>query len=176
MTSLSLELFGGYGYTKDYPAEKFYRDAKIGAIYEGGRFRAYDTHQTAIALACYSVGLEGYSAIKILSPAFYALNDERTPMLVSVASVALNLALAIALVKAVGMGHAGLALSTSLVALAGAAALFALLRTRTNGLGGRALAVSAAKIALASALMALVCRRPTWTGYLPSRLAVRRAS
>ena len=35
VTSLSLELFGGYGYTTDYPAEKFYRDAKIGAIYEG---------------------------------------------------------------------------------------------------------------------------------------------
>jgi alkylation response protein AidB-like acyl-CoA dehydrogenase len=35
VTSLSLELFGGCGYTKDYPAEKFYRDAKIGAIYEG---------------------------------------------------------------------------------------------------------------------------------------------
>jgi alkylation response protein AidB-like acyl-CoA dehydrogenase len=35
VTSLALELFGGYGYTKDYPAEKFYRDAKIGAIYEG---------------------------------------------------------------------------------------------------------------------------------------------
>ena len=35
VTSLALELHGGYGYTKDYPAEKFYRDAKIGAIYEG---------------------------------------------------------------------------------------------------------------------------------------------
>ena len=35
VTSVCLELFGGYGYTKDYPAEKFYRDAKIGAIYEG---------------------------------------------------------------------------------------------------------------------------------------------
>ncbi|HVZ76432.1 MAG TPA: acyl-CoA dehydrogenase [Gemmatimonadaceae bacterium] len=35
VTSISLELFGGYGYTKDFPAEKFYRDAKIGAIYEG---------------------------------------------------------------------------------------------------------------------------------------------
>jgi alkylation response protein AidB-like acyl-CoA dehydrogenase len=35
VTSLSLELFGGAGYTKDYPAEKFYRDAKIGTIYEG---------------------------------------------------------------------------------------------------------------------------------------------
>ena len=35
VTSLCVELFGGYGYTKDYPVEKFYRDAKIGAIYEG---------------------------------------------------------------------------------------------------------------------------------------------
>ena len=35
VTSLCLELFGGYGYTKDFPAEKFYRDAKIGTIYEG---------------------------------------------------------------------------------------------------------------------------------------------
>jgi alkylation response protein AidB-like acyl-CoA dehydrogenase len=35
VTSLSVELFGGYGYTRDYPVEKFYRDAKIGTIYEG---------------------------------------------------------------------------------------------------------------------------------------------
>ena len=35
VTSLAVELLGGYGYTKDYPVEKFYRDAKIGAIYEG---------------------------------------------------------------------------------------------------------------------------------------------
>ena len=35
VTSLCVELFGGYGYTKDYPVEKFYRDAKIGTIYEG---------------------------------------------------------------------------------------------------------------------------------------------
>ena len=35
VTSLCIELFGGYGYTKEYPVEKFWRDAKIGAIYEG---------------------------------------------------------------------------------------------------------------------------------------------
>jgi alkylation response protein AidB-like acyl-CoA dehydrogenase len=35
ITSQCVELFGGFGYTRDYPAEKFYRDAKIGAIYEG---------------------------------------------------------------------------------------------------------------------------------------------
>jgi alkylation response protein AidB-like acyl-CoA dehydrogenase len=35
ITSLAVQLFGGVGYTKDYPVEKLYRDAKIGQIYEG---------------------------------------------------------------------------------------------------------------------------------------------
>ena len=35
VTSLCLEIFGGYGFTKDYPVEKYFRDAKIGKIYEG---------------------------------------------------------------------------------------------------------------------------------------------
>jgi len=35
VTSLAVQLFGGFGYTRDYPVEKFYRDAKIGQIYEG---------------------------------------------------------------------------------------------------------------------------------------------
>ncbi len=35
ITSGALEIFGGYGYTRDYPVEKYYRDAKIGKIYEG---------------------------------------------------------------------------------------------------------------------------------------------
>lgn len=43
ITSQSLELFGGYGYVKEYPAEKFYRDAKIGKIYEGTSFMQLTT-------------------------------------------------------------------------------------------------------------------------------------
>jgi len=35
VASLAVEIYGGYGFTKDYPAEKYYRDAKIGKIYEG---------------------------------------------------------------------------------------------------------------------------------------------
>jgi alkylation response protein AidB-like acyl-CoA dehydrogenase len=35
VTSRAVEIFGGYGFTKDYPVEKFFRDAMIGAIYEG---------------------------------------------------------------------------------------------------------------------------------------------
>jgi putative peptidoglycan lipid II flippase len=132
-------------------------ESMIGAIYQGGHFLAYDTHQTAVALAWYSLGLAGYSATKILAPVFYALDDGRTPMLVSAVSVAFNLVLAVAFVKHAGMGHAGLALSTSLAALSSGAMLFTLLRLRIPAIGGRALGRSALKIATAAAAMALAC-------------------
>ena len=128
-------------------------ESMIALIYEGGAFGAADTRETAASLACYSVGLAGFSLTKLLAPAFYALDDARTPMLVSVASMAMNIAVSWALVRA-GMGHAGLALSISLTALAGAVALFELLRRRIGGLDGRLIASSAARILAASALMA----------------------
>jgi len=138
----------------------------IAAVYQGGRFHEFDTEQTAVALACYSAGLAGYSAIKILAPAFYALDDARTPMLVSAASVAVNFAGAYLMVRRAGMGHAGLALATSLVALFGAAALYAALGRRVGGLQGRKLAGSAAKIAAAAALMGALCRTSSWAIHL----------
>ena len=45
----------------------------IALIFEHGKFTSFDTVQTANALAAYSLGLAGYAAIKVLSPAFYAL-------------------------------------------------------------------------------------------------------
>ena len=71
--------------------------------------------QTANALAAYAIGLAGYGAIKVLSPAFYALNDARTPMLISFGSIAVNYLMNSLLVGP--FGHVGLAFSTSTVAL-----------------------------------------------------------
>jgi len=130
----------------------------VGAIFQGGHFTAYDTHQTAVALAWYSAGLAGYAAVKILAPAFYALDDGRTPALVSLASVAVNLACGWILVRHAGIGHAGLAISTSAVALFGGIALFALLRRRLGTFEGRALGGIVLRIAAASAVMGAVCR------------------
>jgi putative peptidoglycan lipid II flippase len=130
----------------------------IAAVYQGGRFTAYDTHQTALALTCFSTGLAGYSALKTLAPAFYALDDARTPMLVSVASVAVNFAASYGMVKWAGIGHAGLALSTAAVAVFGAVALLAVLQRRLAGIGLRKLAASAGKIAAAAALMGVACK------------------
>jgi putative peptidoglycan lipid II flippase len=127
--------------------------AMIGAIYEGGKFEGYDTRQTALALSCYAVGLAGYAAIKVLSPAFYALEDARTPMLVSLLSIGVNLAVVELLLRYTRLGHAGLALSTSAVALAGFLILFSVLRRRIGGIYGRSLAASTAKIVYASVAM-----------------------
>jgi alkylation response protein AidB-like acyl-CoA dehydrogenase len=43
ITSRCLELFGGYGYSKEYPAERYYRDAQLGTIYEGTSNRQLQT-------------------------------------------------------------------------------------------------------------------------------------
>ena len=126
----------------------------IGAIYQGGRFHLYDTEQTARALSCYAIGLIGYAAIKVLSPAFYALGDARTPMLISLVSILINYAAASTMIHLAGLGHAGLALSTSIVALFGFVALFGILRGRVGGIYGRSLAAQAAKVGAASLVMA----------------------
>src|SRR5579862_9408486 len=125
----------------------------IGAIYQGGKFRAFDTQQTALALSCYAVGLAGYSALKVLNPAFYALHDARTPMIISLISIAVNYVTASLLLRKTTLGHAGLALTTSAVAIFGAVALFAILRPRIGGIYGRDLAISILKITFASAIM-----------------------
>ena len=125
----------------------------IAAIYQGGKFQAYDTERTSLALACYAIGLAGYSAIKVLTPAFYTLHDARTPMLVSLCSILINYAAASSMIKLAGLGHAGLALSTSMVALFSFVVLFWILRNRIGGIYGRALGSSVLKITLASLVM-----------------------
>ncbi|MCS6954236.1 MAG: murein biosynthesis integral membrane protein MurJ [Bryobacteraceae bacterium] len=128
----------------------------IGAIYEGGRFRAYDTQQTALALSWYALGLAGYAALKVLTPAFYALGDSRTPMWVSVGSIAVNYVVASTMVNRGWLGHAGLALATSAVALFGFLTLFWILRGRLRGIDGHRLAWSVVRISAASAVMGQV--------------------
>jgi alkylation response protein AidB-like acyl-CoA dehydrogenase len=49
VTSAAVEIFGGYGYTRDYPVEKYWRDAKIGKIYEGTSNMQLATIAKAIA-------------------------------------------------------------------------------------------------------------------------------
>lgn len=127
--------------------------AMIGAVYEGGKFDSYDTEQTGFALSCFAMGLAGYSTLKVLSPAFYALKDSRTPMIVSLCSVIVNYTLARVMVDVFHFGHAGLAISTSGIALFSSVTLFLLMRHKMGGLYGRLLWASLYKATLASLAM-----------------------
>jgi len=112
----------------------------IQLIYEHGSFTATSTAQTALALQAYTLGLAGYSGIKILVPCFYAMQPPRfesrsgenfwnsfshfirnvvlfTPARVSLIGIALNLVLCFVLYSWLGLGHVGLALTTGCIAI-----------------------------------------------------------
>ncbi|HYM12964.1 MAG TPA: murein biosynthesis integral membrane protein MurJ, partial [Bryobacterales bacterium] len=135
----------------------------IGLLFQRGHFTANDTHQTALALTCYSLGLIGYSAIKVLAPAFYALDEVRVPMATSLASIATNYALNLAFIRVLGWGHAGLAFSTSLVATINFVVLMFFLRRKIHRLEGRRLLRSFVRILAASAGMGIVCAASTFS-------------
>jgi putative peptidoglycan lipid II flippase len=128
-------------------------NSMIGIIYEGGKFQAYDTRQTALALAWYAVGLAGYAVVKVLAPAFYALGNARVPALVSLASILINFLVALTMLRLTRLGHAGLAVATSGVALFASITLFTVLRGRVRSIPGRKLLLSLLKITLASLVM-----------------------
>lgn len=130
----------------------------VGIVYQHGRFREFDTHQTSVALACYAAGLAGYSALKLIAPAFYALGDSRTPMMVSMAAVLVNGLAAFTMVRGIGFGYAGLALTASVVSTFTSLTLLLLLRGKIGGIEGREMLMSLAKILGAAAVMGLVCR------------------
>jgi putative peptidoglycan lipid II flippase len=123
-------------------------------IFERGEFSTADTAATAAALAFYAPGLVGYSAVKIMVPVFYALREARTAVIVSAATVALNIVLNLTLVGI--LGFRGLALGTAIAAAFNGGVLLLLLRSRLGEIDGRRLAVSACKIVVATAAMGAV--------------------
>jgi putative peptidoglycan lipid II flippase len=95
----------------------------IGLIYQHGAFTEHDTDMTALALQAYAIGLAGYAAVRVLTPCFPALNRPRTPMVIVVIGIAVNLLLNLLNVTVFHLGHAGLALATSAVVLANSSQL-----------------------------------------------------
>ena len=123
----------------------------VRVIFERGAFTPDATVATAAALRFYAVGLLGYSVVRIASPTFYAIGENRTPVKVSVATVLVNAGLNIVLVRV--MGFRGLALGTSIAALFNAALLIILLRRKLEGIEGPRVFASFLRILVASAGM-----------------------
>ena len=134
----------------------------ISLLYEHGRFDAHATDQAAVALRGYALGLCAYSVLKILSPAFYAIDKRRTPMIVSFISIGLNVVVNWTLIFYWKMGIQGLALGTGCVAIVNFLLLYFLMRKETT-LGTRELVVTLAKLVGASGALAAVCwASQTW--------------
>ena len=140
----------------------------VALLYERHAFHGGDTARTAAALMFYAPGLVGYSAVKIASPTFYSLKDSRTPVIVSVLSVGVNLGINLMLVRV--MGYRGLALGTALAALFNAVVLLWLLRRRLGGIDGRRVGIALLKILAASTAMGLAAYLASaWTAASMSR-------
>jgi putative peptidoglycan lipid II flippase len=129
----------------------------ISVIYEHGRFTPEMTAQTAAALQYYAIGLAAYSALKVLTPAFYAIDRRKTPMMVSFLSIAMNLLLNWIFTFQLKLAHRGLALSTGLVATINFLILYALMRRHAQGLETGLLLASLGKIGIAGVALALCC-------------------
>jgi putative peptidoglycan lipid II flippase len=125
----------------------------VALLYQRGKFTHADTLATAAALRFYAPGLIGYSIVKIASPTFYSLGNSRTPVIVSVTSVTVNLVLNILLFRV--MGFRGLALGTAIAALFNATALLWLLRSRLGGIEGRRVTIAFVKISGAALVMGI---------------------
>ncbi len=132
----------------------------IGIIYERGEFKHHDTVQTGIALQFYSMGLVFYSCIKVLSPAFYAIDKKWTPMFVSFAAIGLNFCLNYFFIFHFGLGHRGLALATSISAAANFLTLYVLMRRNAQTLETGRFLGALVRCGLASTALGLAC----WLG------------
>ena len=128
----------------------------IALIYQRGKFLDADSLHTAEALQFYAIGLVGYSCIKVLSPAFYAINHKWTPMTVSFLSIGLNLLLNWLLIFHFRMGHVGLALSTAIAATINVLLLYVFMGRLAGSLETRAMASTLLRCLLASVPIAVV--------------------
>lgn len=127
----------------------------VALLYEHGRFHANDTVQTANALLMYCVGLPAFAGVGVVTRAFYALGDTRTPVRASFISVALNLTLNLLFIgplKPLGLGHLGLALATSMTSIANLVQLLLALRKRIGALEGGRMMRTALRVTLAGVL------------------------
>jgi putative peptidoglycan lipid II flippase len=126
----------------------------VGLIFEHGRFTQSDTFMTAQALRFYSIGLLAYAAVKIVVPAFYALDDTRWPVIGSFIAVALNICIILATLDK--LQHRAIALSTSVTMILNFMLLATVLYRKIDGYPAGRLFMSLIKIFLASGIMGLL--------------------
>lgn len=125
-------------------------------LFERGSFDTYATQMTSTALVFYSLGMVAVGIRDILSRIFYSLKDTKTPMVVGLITVSLNIVLNFILIKY--MKHGGLALATSISATVGTTILFIKMKEKISGFDYKGLLKEAIKIISSSIVMGVVVK------------------
>ena len=112
----------------------------VSMLYQRGEFNAITAEMTSWALLWYAAGLLGHSMMEVLTRAFYAQHDTKTPVVIGTVAMGLNVVFSLAFSRffsQIGwMPHGGLALANSLATAMEATALFVFMRRRLNGIEG----------------------------------------
>jgi putative peptidoglycan lipid II flippase len=169
----------------------------VTVLFQRGAFSRAEVALTAQALAAFTVGLWSLSIVRILVPAFYAMNDTRTPVLTAAASFATNICCSLmfmgpvpvrgesvladgiarlaSALTVVNLRHAGLALATSVAATVNLVLLLTVLRRRLEGLAVMSLLSSLIRSLAAASVMVVPVRwLAGWVDWAePGQLAVK---
>ncbi|NMB89956.1 MAG: murein biosynthesis integral membrane protein MurJ [Chloroflexi bacterium] len=150
------------------------RTPVVALVYHSSEFTDQSVHLVAWALLWYAAGLIGHCVVEIVSRAFYALHDTRTPVLVGTAAMTLNLGFSLlfsaAFTRLGWMPHGGLALANSLATFLEMIGLLVLMRRRLGGLEGRLLWQAVAQAGVSALAMgagllvwlSLTAAQPAW--------------
>jgi putative peptidoglycan lipid II flippase len=132
----------------------------ITLLYQRGAFDERSTDLVAWALLWFGLGLVSHSVVEILARAFYALHDTRTPVMVGVGAMSLNVILSFSLTalfaRAGWMPHGGLALANTLATTLEMGGLIFLMRRRLGGLESRAIFKGLSAALFGGTVMSLV--------------------
>lgn len=131
----------------------------VSLLFERGEFSAAVAQLTAWALVWYAAGLLGHSIMEVLTRAFYAQQDTKTPVIIGTVAMGLNVLFSILFSRwfaQIGwLPLGGLALANSLATALEATALFIFMRRRLNGIEGKFLADGFVRCAIATLGMAV---------------------
>jgi len=127
----------------------------IHILFERGAFVREDTLYTAKVLSMFTLGLPAYILIKVLVTCFFAREDTKTPLYVSIVSVAVNIILSLILIQSIR--EMGIALATSISAWINALLLYVMLKKRDNIALDSRLISNGYKIIICSVVMGITC-------------------
>ena len=127
----------------------------IRVLFERGRFGPDDTLRTAGALAAFAVGLPAFVLVKAFTPGFFAREDTRTPLVIAVVSIGVNVALNLMFLYGTTLAQVGIALATSLSGWLNAALLAGVLYRRDHWIADQRLMARALRMLAATAGMGI---------------------